>query len=372
MEGGSRSGKTWAILQNILLLCQSSTNLTFTISRLNLTWIKATVLKDFEEITELYKFPVTPLINPNRPEQRYAINGNEIAFIGADEEKKLHGRKQDYFWFNEGMDFDKKTFNQVEQRTTIGGWIDYNPNCLQHWIYELDRRKDVDFNYSTIIDNPFAPPEVVIKILSYEPTKENISQGTADKYMWSVYGLGKRAELEGLVFPGWQFYDELPKTEWEIYGLDFGFTNSPTALVRIYKAGNNLYLEEMLYETNLTNAQIGSYFETKGLIKRSDVIIADSAEPKSIEELCRMGWIVKPASKGKDSVMHGIQSMRGFKINVNKNSLNLQNEIKGYIFEADKEGKSINAPRKVNDHLIDAARYATEYKLKPKKQVLFA
>lgn len=370
LRGGSRSSKTWSILQHIILLCQEGKGCTFTITRSTLTWIKATVLKDFEELIKLYNLPVTPKINPNRPDQTYYLIGNEIAFIGGEEEKKLYGRKQDYFWFNEVMETSRETFDQVEMRTTIGGWLDYNPRSTNHWVYDIEKRSDVELIHSTMLDNPYLPQSIIDKILSYEPTEKNIRNGTDNEYFWNVYGLGKRADLEGLIFRNWDLYSALPKIEWEIYGLDFGFTNDPNALIKISKADNSLYWQELLYETNMTNQDIGNRLESLGLKKHYDIIIADSAEPKSIEELHRMGWIVKPSFKGKDSIIHGIQLLQGYKHFIHKSSLNLQNEFRNYIFETDKEGHPINKPANSPDHGIDAGRYAVTNRVQNKDKVL--
>ena len=369
LEGGSRSSKTWSIFQNIILLCQEQKGLFFTISRLTLTWIKATILKDFEELSKLYQLPVTPAINHNRPDQTYYLYGNEIAFIGIDEEQKLFGRKQDYFWLNEIIETKKEHFDQIEMRTTIGGWMDYNPRSKNHWVYGMESRDDVEFIHSTMLDNPFLPLTIVKKILSYEPTEANLRAGTASEYMWDVYGRGKRRAFEGLVFPEWGVYDKVT-VDWEIYGLDFGFTNDPTTLVWMGGTWDSLFWKELIFETNLTNQDIGNRFSQLGLRKGYDIIIADSADPRSIKELCNQGWIVKPCNKGPDSVMHGIQLLQTKKHFLHKDSLNLQNEFKSYIFETDKDGKSINKPVDANNHTIDAGRYATTHKLLKSKKAL--
>lgn len=267
------------------------------------------------------------------------------------------------------MEVNKRSFDQIEMRTTIGGWMDYNPRSKNHWVYGLDKRPDVEFIHSTMLDNPYLPITIVKKILSYEPTEANIRAGTANEYMWDVYGRGKRRAFEGLVFPEWGVYDKVT-VDWEIYGLDFGFTNNPTALVWIGGTWDSLFWKELIYETNLTNQQIGSRFEQLGLRKNYDIIIADSADPRSIKELCNQGWIVKPASKGPDSVIHGIQLLQTKKHFLHKDSLNLQNEFKSYIFETNKDGKAINKPVKDNDHAIDAGRYATTHKLLKSKKAL--
>lgn len=359
LQGGGRSSKTWSIIKEQLLIFQANKGLKLTITRENLTWLKDTVLLDWGEILEKYKIPIYPNINPGRPDQTYNVIGNNISFIGTEEEGKLFGRKQDYFWINEALyKVKEKVLDNLEMRTDIGGWVDYNPTTTEHWVYKLEKRKDCEFIYSTVLDNPFASETIVKKILGYESTEENIRNGTANEYNWQVYGLGKRADIKGLVFKDWTEYDKITdRVEWTIYGLDFGFTNSPTTLIKVSKKGSEVYCEELLYETNLTNADIGNKFSQLGLKKRYDEIIADSAEPKSITEIYQMGWNIKGAIKGADSVLYGIQLMQQYKLLINNLSKNLQKELRNYKFADDREGKPTNNPIDEWNHCIDAIRY---------------
>jgi phage terminase large subunit len=202
-QGSSRSSKTWSIFQYFLIKAMQGDSFVLTIARAKLTWVKSTLLKDFEEMTRKYNIPVYPEININRPEQVYKVWGSEIAFFGLDYPEKLHGRKQDYTWLNEVMEIDKKSFDQLEMRTTRQMIIDYNPAYDDHWVFELHKRPDVVVIKSTFRDNPFLEQVIVDKLLSYEPTPENIAKGTADNYMWEVYGLGNKARLQGAIFTNW-------------------------------------------------------------------------------------------------------------------------------------------------------------------------
>lgn len=372
LEGGARSSKTWSIIQEIILIFQANKKLSLTVTRENLTWLKDTVLVDFEEILEKYKIPIHPKINKRRPDQTYSILGNEIAFIGSEEEGKLFGRKQDYFWINEALyKVKEKVLDNLEMRTSIGGFVDFNPSSTEHWIYNLEKRNDVDFIHSVVFDNPFAPEAVVKKIISYEPTEENIRNGTANEYNWLVYGLGQRADIKGLVFEYWFEYESVENVEWTVYGLDFGFSK-PAALIKVSKKGNELYFEEMLYEVKKTNADLNDRFLTLGLNKQTDEIIADSENPLSIEELKRMGWKIKEAIKGPGSVIFGIQLMQQYKLFAKRGSKNLQREFKNYKFADNKEGKPNKSenPIKEFDHTMDAVRYVCMAKLGKKKKKL--
>lgn len=337
-----------------------------------MTWIKSTLLKDFEDIVEKYNLPVTPKINANRPEQIYNLNGSEFAFFGLDYDQKLHGRTQDWFWINEAMEVSKSHFDQLEMRTTQGGIIDYNPSDDLHWIFDIQKRNDVTVIHSTMLDNPFLPEVITNKIKSYEPTPENIAQGTADEYMWQVYGLGQKARLEGVVFDNWDVVDGIPEDATSIgYGLDFGYTNDPTALIAGYVQDNEIYLDEVLYETGMTNPDISKAMERLEIDKTSD-IFGDSAEPKSVEEIRRSGFRgITPVVKGADSINFGIDIMKSHTLHITRRSDNLELELRRYKWAVDKTGRSLNKPIDGYNHAIDAARYLVMSKLasKPKPKV---
>jgi phage terminase large subunit len=335
----------------------------YTIARSRLSWVTSTILKDFEEILEMYKIPYYPKVNPRRPDQTYFVNGTEFAFFGLDYPEKLHGRKQDWFWLNEVMEIDQKSFDQLEMRTTKGAILDFNPYDDEHWVFDLNKRPDVAFDVSTMLDNPFLPQSIIDKIKSYEPTQENIERGTADSYMWEVYGLGKPAKLQGAVFENWDIVDGIPSDAKDIgLGLDFGYTNDPTALVDLYLYNNELYLDELIYEKGLKNASpnasektIVSKLKELGIGLRE--ITADSSERKSIDEIRAYGFNINGADKGPDSVIHGINFLKGYKMHITRRSINLEKELRRYKWSEDKNGKSLNVPIDDFNHILDATRY---------------
>ena len=299
--------------------------------------------------------------NHNKSEMTYELLKNEISFIGLDEPAKLHGRKQDIFWINEaigtpGSAFapSKEIFDQLEMRTTGSFFMDYNPKVTRHWIYDsVLTRKDVVWIHSTMLDNPFLEQSIKSKILSFEPTAENKLRGTADKVKWEIYGLGKRAQHEGIIFQNVNYVRDFPVEARVLgYGLDFGFTNDPTALVKVGLLHGELWLDELIYETALTNSDIDKRFR---IIKPSE-IIADSAEPKSIEELRRMGWSIKSTRKGKDSITQGIDIIKRYKLNVTERSLGLKSELENYAWK-EIDGRISNEPIDSFNHSIDALRY---------------
>jgi phage terminase large subunit len=248
--------------------------------------------------------------------------------------------------------------------------IDFNPSAA-FWAHEkLYGRDDVTWINSTFRDNAFINDSVKQAILSYEPTPDNIKRGTANEYRWKVYGLGEVGRLEGLVFPDFKITSEWPSEfKWVTYGMDFGYTNDPTTLVEIRYAHGNLYWKQHIYETGLTNPDISAKLEQIGF-DRNERIIADSAEPKSIEELRRMGWNVKPAVKGADSIINGIDAIKRYPIYIHSSSKHLIEEFGSYTWKKDRNGNALNVPIDAFNHGIDAGRYAVSMRVnKPTREL---
>lgn len=371
MEGSSRSTKTFSIIQYILMRHQETKGLTTTISRKRLTWIKGTVLVDFFEIAmEQFGLPGPDSDNWNKSEMTYKVNGGEISFIGLDEPQKLHGRKQDIAWINEAVEADKKDFNQLVIRTKEKIILDYNPSYEQHWIYDsVVPRDDCQFMKSTYKDNPFLSPDIIEEIERFKPTPENIRQGTADEVNWKIYGLGERAAHRGLIFGQVEICKDLPPSnEWKkvFYGLDFGFTNDPTALTMIVLAHGQLFFKQLIYKRGLTNIinpmnpkqdSIQGKLIQLGIPKNA-TIWADAAEPKSIADLNNCGWWgVKPADKGPDSIITGIDTIKRFKCFITEDSIDAIKEKNNYKWKEDKSGNPTNEPIDAWNHFWDSVRY---------------
>jgi phage terminase large subunit len=354
LEGGSRSGKTTDTCQFLVWYCLNNTGKVITVGRDTLTTLRATLLIDFKQVLRWWgRSEQLVGVNP-----QITINDNLIRFIGTNDDlMKTHGLTQDVFWLNEAMNISKDTIDQLEQRTSEFFILDYNPSALEHHIYEMELRDDVKLLKTTVLDNAFAPLEAKKKILSYEPTPKNIALGTADQYKWEVYGLGKRAVQDGLVFPNWETYSIEPDGyDLKIYGLDFGYTNDPTACVEVLVNGNNIFVKELIYETGLGNADIADRLKD---LDKNCYIVADSAEPKSIDELRMLGLSVTGSIKGADSIRNGIAKIKSKKIHLHVNSDNLIKEFKSYQYKKDRQSnKILNIPIEGKDHLIDALRYS--------------
>lgn len=368
-EGSSRSTKTFSILQHIIIRCLES-KIKVTASRLKLTWAKATIIPDFKEVMTEH-FQMWDDNSWSKAESTYYFpTGSEIVFVGLDEAQKFHGRKQDIAWVNEAIESDHKEFLQLLLRTTQQVILDYNPSVEQHWIYDkVIPRDDCTFIKSTYKDNPFLQQEVRTEIERLEPTPYNIEQGTADEVSWKIYGLGERAAHKGLIMAKVGICKELPsQSTWRknAYGLDFGYTNDPTALIHMVYAEGKLYFDEVIYERGLTNiynpmnqrqVSIEQRMNERN-VPKSARIWADAAEPKSIQDLRNCGWgQLRAADKGPDSIKVGIDTILRYDCYITERSINLIKERNNYKWLEDSSGNSTNKPIDAFNHGWDGVRY---------------
>ena len=368
-EGSSRSTKTFSIIQYLIYKALEEKR-AITIARAKLTWLKASLYMDFLEIISDH-FKIYSPKNHNKTEMLYTFdNGSFFRFLGLDESQKVHGLKSNIAWINEAVEANEKSVKQIALRTTYQIIIDYNPSFEQHWIYDsICTRDDCTLIHSTYKDNPFLEQAIVEEIERLEPTEKNIEQGTADEVSWKIYGLGIRAAHRGLIFSDIQICKELPpEEEWKksFYGLDFGYTNDPSALVLVVYAHGNLYFKEIFYERGLVNRKNPKRPDQKSIeqrleefrVKKDVVIWADSAEPKSIQEIANAGWYnIRPVHKGPDSVVNGIETIKRYKCFIEESSLNLIKEKNNYKWREDKDGKTLNQPIDAWNHGLDAMRY---------------
>ena len=364
MEGSSRSGKTYSSVQFTLsrgLFHQEP--VTINIIKETYNSFKTTLYDDFNAVLKQIGHPSPFEVAKDVPSFRFF--SAKINFMGADQPSKFHGAGSDYFWINESLDVSKAIFDQLEMRCRVMWYMDYNPKTSDHWVYNsLEKRPDVTFVHSTVLDNPHVSKWEKLKIMGYEPTPENVDNGTADDYMWKVYGLGLRASPQGLVFQNVTWIDQFPEGIERIsYGMDFGFTNSPTAIVKVGKDGTNLYIQEMFYSptdnaTILAEAiktiDIGNYhLWADSADKNNSTTIAD---PGMIADLRMKGVRVFAVNKFHGSIKYGIDLMKQHKIHVVRTP-NIAREFNNYKWR-EIGGIRLNEPIDDFNHAIDAARYA--------------
>ena len=352
-QGGTRSGKTYSILQALIELCYVNENAgaVITIARKTFPAIRASVMRDFFSILEK-----EGLYNPashNKSQATYVLFGNMVEFISVDQPQKVRGRKRDILFVNECNELTLEDWRQLILRTTGQIIIDYNPSDEFHWIYDnVLTRNDHQFFKTTYRDNPFLEASVVAEI---ERLKE------ADENYWKVYGLGERGTSRSTIFTHWKEVNQVPDG-WRLlsFGLDFGYTNDPTAIVAVYTDGEGFCLDEICYAHGLTNQAITQTLRDAG-IGRGTMIVADSAEPKSIDEIHGHGFNVHPARKGPDSVRSGIDYLRSHPLSITSRSVNGIKELRNYKWKEDKNGKQLNVPVDAYNHFVDASRYAITF-----------
>ena len=351
-QGGSRSGKTYNILMWLIFAYSDRNNgKTITICRKTFPALRASSMRDFFDI--LKKYDIYKEQNHNKSNSEYLLNNNLFEFISLDQPQKVRGRKRDVLYINEANELYFEDWQQLILRTTDKAILDYNPSDEFHFIYDkIKPRDDAEFYITTYKDNPFLDIETVNEIERLRDVDENY---------WKIYGLGQIGSSQALIFRINECNSIPPEAKFLSYGMDFGFTNDPTTLVAIYQQGDNIYLKELLYQTGLTNRDIDEKLKFHSVERKE--IFADSAEPKSIEELYRMGWNVKPATKGQGSVNIGIDMMKRYQLHVTKDSVNMIKEFRNYKWQEDKNGNVLNTPVDMFNHTIDAIRYGLYDKL---------
>ena len=295
--------------------------------------------------------------NWNKTDSIYVFEtGSQIEFFSADSPDKVRGPRRDRLFINEANNIPYMAFDQLEVRTKDEIWLDWNPTN-EFWFYtDVQTTRDVDFLTLTYKDNEGLSPEIVASIESRQ----------GNKNWWRVYGLGLLGETEAQVFTGWRIIDAVPfEARLERRGLDFGYTNDPTALVDVYRYNNGLILDEQLYRKGMSNKQIADFI--LNLPKPNVLVMADSAEPKSIDELVSYGVSTLPAVKGQGSVNRGIQYVQDQQVSMTKRSVNMIKEYRNYLWKTDRDGRILNIPEDIFNHCMDAIRYSVE-SLQPQRE----
>ena len=350
-QGGTRSGKTYNILLWVIFsYCNNNSGKIITICRRSFPALRGTVMRDFFQIirdNDLYSEEYH-----SKTANEYRINGNTVEFISLDMPQKIRGRKRDLLFINEANELSYEDWQQLIFRTNERIIIDYNPSEEFHWIYDkVLTRADTEFYQTTYKDNPFLGNVIIQEIERLRDIDENY---------WRVYGLGERGQSRSLVYTFQTCKDIPAEAKLVSYGLDFGFSNDPTSLVRTYLLDDNMYVDELIYRTGMTNQDIAKEMQNLGLDKSNEVY-ADSAEPKSIEEIYRMGWNVKPTIKG--TINLGIDIIRRYNLYATEKSYNVIKELRNYKYIEDKNGQMTNKPVDNFNHGLDALRYSVVNKI---------
>jgi phage terminase large subunit len=355
LEGSSRSGKTWSGLDFLIWLCSKKVEgKTINIIRETYQSFKTTLYLDFNK-----RLPMFGMVSPFAEVQErstFKLWGNQINLIGADKPSKFMGAGADIVWFNEAIHIPKSIFDQAEMRCSDFWFMDYNPEATEHWIYEnVIPRQNVQFLQTTFLDNPFIPKNQKDKILSYNPTiAKNIDEGTADAYLWDVFGLGKRAKREGAIFKRWKegkFNTTIPY----IHAIDWG-VRDPFTLTKIAVDNDKkiIYVKQIAYASELTLTNIKSIVTENCLPE--DLIICDNSEPLNINELRSLDFNALPSFKRGGIISQRISWMNDYLFIID-DSPEIKREFENYVWA---ERKS-QTPIDNWNHAIDGIGYAFTY-----------
>jgi len=356
-KGGTRSGKTWSLLQLCATLATSCDGVLISVVGETLPFLKRGVIRDFRSMMggawNADKWNATDLV--------YSFdNGSQIEFFSADNEGKVHGSARDVLFINECYFVDWEIYRQLEVRTRALIFLDYNPRS-RFWVDDnILGKPDVALIHSTYQDNPFLTDRQRQAIEAYKD----------DENWWRVYGLGEMGSVEGLIYTRWATVPEMPSPfKREFYCIDFGFTNDPTSILRVRLSGGELWVEELAYRNAMLNGDIVNVLQ-QNHVQRNAQIVCDSAEKKSIAEINNIGGFRAVACvKGNGSVVSGITMVQAYQINVTKNSLGIIDELRNYSWKRDANGNYTNIPIDRYNHSLDALRYGVTTFLQSQRSI---
>ena len=348
IQGGTSAGKTFGILPILIDKAARTPNLEISVVSESIPHLRRGALKDFVKILKWTNRYADEQFNKSLLTYQFR-NGSFIEFFSADDSSKLRGARRDILYINECNNVTFEAYNELSIRTKREVYLDYNP-ANEFWVHkELKDEPDTDFIILTYKDNEALDESIVTQI---EKNRDKAQTSSYWANWWRVYGLGEIGSLEGVVFNNWKEIDFLPEDAKLIgVGLDFGYTNDPTAAIGIYNWNDKRIVNEIIYRTGMLNSDIAK------ILPSGVVIYADSAEPKSIEEIKRYGKTIKGVTKGKDSINFGIDVMQRQDYLVTKQSTNLIKELRSYCWDTDKQGARMNKPIDHFNHAIDALRY---------------
>lgn len=353
VAGGTSASKTVGILQTLIDTAQSRKNLLIDVVSETMPHLKGGAMMDFELIMRSQEYWDDERWNKSDKIYRFETN-SRIHFFSADAPSKAHGPRRDILFINEGNNIPWPIADHLMVRTRETVWVDWNPSS-EYWAYTEIMQNPAyvgkyDFITLTYLDNEALDEKTIFRI---EAHKNN-------KMWWQVYGLGQLGEIEGRIYTGWKWIDEIPHEARLVKrGLDFGYTNDPSGIIDVYEYNGGFIFDEQLYQYGMSNKQLADQIHM--LPQPNTLVVADSSEPKSIDELRLYGVNVVGANKGPGSRNQGIQFIQNQRISATKRSTNLKKEYERYIWLKDKlTDKFINEAPDIDDHLLDPARYALE------------
>ena len=348
IQGGTSAGKTYGILPILITKAATYPKTEISVVAETIPHLRRGALKDFLRIMKDTGRYFDERFNKSLLRYEFA-NGSYIEFFSADDSSKLRGARRDVLYINECNNVTFESYNELAIRTKKAIYLDFNP-ANEFWVHtELKDEQDSDFLILTYKDNEALDNSIVQQI---EKNRLKAETSAYWSNWWRVYGLGEIGMLEGVIFSNWKTIDILPKEANLIgIGLDFGYTNDPTAIIEIYNYNGTRIINELKYQTGMLNSDIAN------ALPKHVPVYADSSEPKSIEEIKRYGITIKGVTKGKDSINYGIDVMQRNEYLVTSNSTNLIKELRAYCWDTDKQGTRLNKPIDTNNHGIDALRY---------------
>ena len=348
VQGGTSASKTISILLVLIDRAQTkqkAKELTSIVSE-SIPHLKRGAIRDFKNIMQTHNYWSEDCWNATDSIYTFET-GNQIEFFSSDNGDKLRGARRDWLFINEANNVPFEAFEQLEVRTKKGVYLDWNPTN-EFWFYTdvKDRRDDVEHIVLTYKDNEALSEEII----------KSIEQRKNRPGWWKVYGEGQLGEVDGKIYKNWNILDTIPiEARLKRRGLDFGYTNDPSAIVDVYEYNGGYVIDEIAYQNALSNKELSDIIK---LQPEQCIVVADSAEPKSIDEIRAYGITIIPAKKGPGSLLQGIQLVQDKPIWVTKRSANILKEYRNYLWMTDKNGKVINEPEGGFDHAMDAIRYA--------------
>lgn len=362
IQGGTSAGKTYGIIPILIDKAIKNPKLEISVVSESYPHLRRGALKDFLKIMLETGRWSRSCWNVSSGKYTFA-NGSYIEFFSADQEARLRGARRDILYMNEANNINFEAYYQLAIRTKLEVWLDFNPTA-EFWAHtEVLQDDDAELIILTYKDNEALSPNIVKEI---EKAREKAKYSEYWANWWLVYGLGEIGSLQGVVFDNWSIIDTIPTdAKFVGIGMDFGYSNDPTAIIEVYELDGKRILHELVFQTGLVNSEIAKR------LSRTATVYADSAEPKSIEEIRRAGINIKGAKKGADSIRHGIDLMHTQTYLITSNSTNLIKEFRYYVWDTDRSGKKLNKPIDTYNHGIDAVRYHESMTLSKANEVFF-